>query len=83
MPNGFYSLGNANQNLKLSYPTKDLATDLINQLAVVVTLGTWVEERDLFGLEGIASNPKEWFEMVALGSWMPQPHSKLKCQQEV
>ena len=68
MPNGFYSLRPANQTFARPHPTKDLAIDLINQPAVVVTLGLWVEERSLSGLEGLASNPKDWFEMVALGS---------------
>ena len=31
-------------------------------------MGNWVAERALSGLEGLASNPKEWFEMVALGA---------------
>jgi hypothetical protein len=69
MPNGFYSLGPANQIFARPHPIKDLATDLISQPSVVVTLGCWVEERALSGLEGLASNPKEQFEMVSLGSW--------------
>ena len=31
-------------------------------------MGSWVAERALFGLEGIASNPKDLFEMVSLGA---------------
>ena len=65
MPNGFYSLGPTKQK---PHPTKDLSIDLINQLAVVVTLGNLVEERSLSGLEWLASNPKDWSEMVSLGS---------------
>ena len=68
MPIGFYSSGPTNQTFAKPHPTKDIATDLINQTTVVVTLGSWVEERALSRLEGLASNPKEWFEIVALSS---------------
>lgn len=34
----------------------------------MVTMGSWVAERALSGLEGLASIPKDRFEMVSLGA---------------
>ena len=59
IPNGLYSLEPTDQTLQKPQPTKGEATYLINQLTIVMTLGSYVEERSLFGLEGLASNPKD------------------------
>jgi hypothetical protein len=38
-----------------------------------------LKERALFGLVGLATNPKDWFEMVNLRSWLPQPNQILSA----
>ena len=54
MPNGIYSSGPTNQNL-IKIPPYIISSN-------------WVVKKALSRFEGLASNPKEWSEMVSLGA---------------